>query len=107
MKVDVTVDADMVSAVNTIITAEGRIDVLVNNAGFGSYGAIEDVPLEDARYQFDVNIFGLARLTQLVLPHMRAQHDGVIINISSIGGKITTPLGGWVPRHQICPGRFK
>jgi short-subunit dehydrogenase len=69
--------------------------VLVNNAGYGSYGAIEDVPLNEARKQLDVNVFGLARLTQLVLPHMRAQRSGTIINISSMGGKLVTPLGGW------------
>ena len=73
----------------------GRIDVLVNNAGYGSYGAIEDVPIDEARRQFEVNVFGLARLTQLVTPHMRTQNSGTIINISSMGGKLTTPLGGW------------
>ena len=92
---DVTDDASMVSLVDGIIAAEGRIDVLVNNAGYGSYGALEDVPVAEAKRQFEVNIFGLARLTQLVLPHMRAQHDGYIVNISSIGGKIWEPLGSW------------
>jgi short-subunit dehydrogenase len=95
LPMDVTDDASMVKGVETIIKQEGRIDVLINNAGFGSYGAIEDVPLEDARYQLEVNVFGAARLIQLVLPQMREQHCGRIINISSIGGKITTPLGGW------------
>ena len=80
---------------NEIIQAEGRIDVLVNNAGYGSYGALEDVPLSEARYQFEVNIFGMARLTQLVLPYMRRQRAGRIINISSIGGKIGEPHGAW------------
>ena len=69
--------------------------MLVNNAGFGSYGALEDVPIDDARYQFEVNVFGLARLTQLVLPGMRERRSGRIINVSSIGGKIYEPLGGW------------
>jgi NAD(P)-dependent dehydrogenase (short-subunit alcohol dehydrogenase family) len=95
LEMDVTDDASMVKGVETIIKQEGRIDVLINNAGFGSYGAVEDVPLEDARYQLEVNVFGAARLIQLVLPQMRKQHYGRIINISSIGGKITTPLGGW------------
>jgi short-subunit dehydrogenase len=95
LEMDVTDECAMVKGVDTIIKNEGRIDVLINNAGFGSYGAIEDVPMADAKYQLDVNVFGAARLIQLVIPHMRKQHFGRIINISSIGGKITTPLGGW------------
>jgi NAD(P)-dependent dehydrogenase (short-subunit alcohol dehydrogenase family) len=69
--------------------------VLVNNAGYGSYGAVEDVPLDEARRQFEVNVFGLARLIQLVTPHMRAQGSGRIINVSSIGGKFYEPFGAW------------
>jgi NAD(P)-dependent dehydrogenase (short-subunit alcohol dehydrogenase family) len=92
---DVTDDATMVAGVERIVQEQGRIDVLVNNAGYGSYGAVEDVPIEEARRQFDVNVFGLARLTQLVTPHMRAQGSGRIINISSIGGKFYEPFGAW------------
>ena len=95
LAMDVTDDAALVSGVNTIIQAEGRIDALVNNAGYGSYGSLEDTPMSEARYQFDVNIFGMARLTQLVLPHMRQQRSGRIINISSIGGKLGEPHGAW------------
>ena len=95
LEMDVSNDASMVSGVNAIIKAEGRIDVLVNNAGFGSYGAVEDVAMDDARYQIEVNLLGLARLTQLVLPHMRGQKFGKIVNVTSIGGKMATPLGGW------------
>jgi NAD(P)-dependent dehydrogenase (short-subunit alcohol dehydrogenase family) len=95
LAMDVTDEASMTAGVETIVKAEGHIDVLINNAGFGSYGAIEDVPIEDARYQLEVNVFGPARLTQLVLPHMRKQHFGRIINISSIGGKFAAALGGW------------
>ncbi len=93
--VDLSDDASMVALVEGIIAAEGRVDVLVNNAGYGSYGALEDVPIAEARHQFEVNVFGLARLTQLVLPHQRAKRDGYIVNISSIGGKIWEPLGSW------------
>jgi short-subunit dehydrogenase len=95
LEMDVTDEASMINGVDTIIKTEGRIDVLINNAGFGSYGAIEDVSLKDAKYQLEVNVFGAARLSQLVIPHMRKQHFGRIINISSVGGKITMPFGGW------------
>src|SRR5262245_52781560 len=95
VRLDVTDDASMSALVDHVVAESGRIDVLVNNAGYGSYGAVEDVPLAEARRQFEVNVFGLARLTQLVLPHMRRQGAGRIVNISSIGGKIHEPLGGW------------
>lgn len=83
------------AAVQSIIKAEGRIDVLINNAGYAVYGAVENVPLDDARRQFEVNLFGLANLCQLVLPYMRQAGAGRIINISSMGGKMYTPLGAW------------
>src|SRR5688572_31121480 len=88
---DVTDDASMTSGVQRVLDEQGRIDVLVNNAGYGSYGAVEDVPIDEARRQFEVNVFGLARLVQLVVPHMRDQKSGRIINISSIGGKFHEP----------------
>src|SRR5664279_3373817 len=95
LTMDVTEDSSMVQGMQQIIDNEGRIDVLVNNAGFGSYGAVEDVPISDARYQLEVNVFGAARLMQLILPYMRQQHSGKIVNISSIGGKLAMPFGGW------------
>ena len=95
LRMDVTDETSMVQGVETVIQAEGRIDVLVNNAGYGFFGAIENVPLEEARRQLEVNVFGLARLTQLVLPHMRKQGSGRIINTSSIAGKMVFYLGGW------------
>lgn len=95
LSLDVTDEDSMRAAVETIVGEQGRIDVLVNNAGYGSYGALEDVPMEEARAQMDVNVFGAAHLMQLVLPHMRAQRAGTIVNVTSMGGKITTPLGAW------------
>lgn len=95
LAMDVTDDTSMVAGVNKILHAESRIDILVNNAGYGSYGALEDVPISEAKYQFEVNIFGLARLTQLILPTMRKQHSGKIINVSSIGGSFGEPHGSW------------
>ena len=92
---DVTQDASMQAGVERIIAEAGQIDVLVNNAGYGSYGSVEEVSLEEGRTQFDVNVFGAVRLIQLVLPHMRARQTGTIVNITSMGGKIHTPLGAW------------
>ena len=93
LRMDITKEEDIASAVDRITAEQGGIDVLINNAGFGMYGAMEDTTLEDARYQFEVNLFGLARLTQLALPYMREQGAGKIVNISSMGGKIYMPLG--------------
>lgn len=95
IRMDVTDEESMQEGVRTVIQSEGRIDVLVNNAGYGFFGAIETVPMEDARQQLEVNVFGLARLTQLVLPHMRKQGSGRIINTSSIAGKMVFYMGGW------------
>ncbi len=95
LALDVTDDASMQAAVATIETESGGVDVLVNNAGYGSYGSLEEVPIEEGRRQFEVNVFGLARLTQLVLPGMRTRREGAIVNISSMGGKIYEPFGAW------------
>ena len=95
LALDVCDEKQIVAAVKKIISEQSRIDVLINNAGYALYGAVEDIPLATARRQFEVNIFGLARMTQEVLPHMRQQSSGTIINVSSMGGKIYTPFGAW------------
>lgn len=92
---DITDETQVDSAVTRVMSEQGKIDVLINNAGYAIYGAIEQISIDDARRQFDVNLFDLASLTQKILPHMRAQGAGHIINITSIGGKVYTPLGGW------------
>ena len=95
LRMDVTDEASMQSGVRMVMEAEQRIDVLVNNAGYGFFGAIENVPMEEARRQLEVNVFGLARLCQLVLPVMRQQGKGLIVNTSSIAGKMVLLYGGW------------
>lgn len=95
LKMDITVEQEVQNAVQQITQNHNGVDILINNAGFASYGSVEDTTIEDARYQFEVNLFGLARLTQLVLPYMRQQKSGKIVNISSMGGKIYTPMGAW------------
>ncbi len=94
LALDVTNEELMTAAVDTIIAESGRIDALVNNAGYSQSGAAETLDLDDVRRQFETNVFGLLRMTQLVLPHMREQRSGRIVNISSIGGKIVFPGGG-------------
>ena len=95
LSMDVTDDDSMTAGVRQVLGDAGRIDALVNNAGYGSYGAVEDVPLDEARRQFDVNLFGMARLTQLVLPGMRERGSGRVVNVSSMGGRFAAPFGGW------------
>lgn len=95
LKMDITKEDDVVAVVERIEQDRGGVDILVNNAGIGMMGAVEETTLEDARYQFEVNLFGLARLTQLVLPYMRQQKAGKILNVTSIGGKVYGPLSAW------------
>lgn len=92
---DVTDEKSMDEGVKAVMDAEGRIDVLVNNAGYGYFGAIENVPMEDARRQIEVNVFGLAHLCKKVLPIMRKQGSGRIVNTSSVAGRSVLYYGGW------------
>lgn len=103
IKMDVTNEEDIQNVVDTIVKEQGKIDVLWNNAGFGLYGSIEDVPLDEARKQFEVNVFGMAAMTQKVVPIMRKAKAGTIINTSSMGGKMYFPMGAWyhASKHAV------
>jgi len=93
--IDLTRHEQVHTEIQKIIETEGRIDVLVNNAGYAVYGAIEEVSYEQAKQQLEVNLFGLAEATKAVLPAMRSQKSGTIVNVSSIGGKVYGPLAAW------------
>jgi len=103
LELDVTDEASMQAAVEAVERAEGAVGVLVNNAGYSLSGAIESVPLEEVRRQFETNVFGLVRLSQLVLPGMRRQGFGRIVNVSSMGGRLTFPGGGYyhASKHAV------
>ena len=92
---DITHDDQITSALAKIKQQHGDVDILINNAGYGSYGSVEELPIEEARRQFEVNLFGLAAVTQKVLPAMRENKYGKVVNISSMAGKIYMPLGSW------------
>lgn len=100
---DVTDDESIKKIVDDIVSRDGKIDVLINNAGYGSYGAVEDVSIEEAQRQFEVNVFGVARVSKIVLPHMREKRAGLVINISSVVGKVALPFMGWysASKHAI------
>lgn len=95
LALDVTSQESMTAAVKAVEAEHGRVGVLVNNAGYGEYGTIEETDLDKVRQMFETNVFGLARLTQLVLPAMRQARTGRIVNIGSMGGRITFPVGGY------------
>jgi short-subunit dehydrogenase len=95
ISVDLVDDDAVTEAIQGIIAEAGRVDILINNAGYGSYGSIEDLPISEAKHQYQVNVFSAMRITQLVLPVMRRQGRGRIVNITSMGGLFTMALGGW------------
>lgn len=101
IELDVRSDSSIGSAVSQILLESGRIDVLVNNAGLGVLGAAEDLDREAWQRQFEVNLFGAAALTRAVLPTMRAQRDGYIVNVSSVAGRVSVPLMG-----AYCSSKF-
>ena len=94
LALDVTDEDSMRAAVTTVEEAEGAVGVLVNNAGYSQSGAVESIDIDEIRAQFETNVFGLVRMSQLVLPAMRAQSYGRIVNVGSMGGKLTFPGGG-------------
>ncbi len=93
-ELDVTNDARIQAVVERIIDEQGRIDCLVNNAGYGQFGPVEDVPVREVERQFDANVYGPHRLVREVLPHMRDREDGTIVNVSSVAGRLSFPGGG-------------
>ena len=103
LALDVTDEGSMEAAVRAVEDEHGAVGVLVNNAGYSQSGAIEDVPMDEVRRQFETNVFGLARMCQLVLPGMRRQHWGRIVNLSSMGGRFTFPGGGYyhATKHAV------
>ena len=95
IKMDILKERNIDDVVNQIMKEQSRVDVLINNAGYGLWGAVETISIDEAKRQFDVNIFGLAYLTKKIIPIMRKQKSGKIINMSSMGGKVYTPFGAW------------
>jgi NADP-dependent 3-hydroxy acid dehydrogenase YdfG len=95
LALDVTDEASMTAAVAAVEAEHGAVGTLVNNAGYGVYGPVEEVAMDDVRREFETNVFGLGRLTQLVLPAMRSAGRGRIVNMSSMGGRLVYPTGGW------------
>lgn len=130
LELDVVDDNSVVRCVADLVAAEGRVDVLINNAGIGIAGALEDTTIEEARFQMDVNFFGAIRMIRAVLPHMRAQGGGRIVTMSSMAGHVGMPFqsiysaskyaleglnealrlelrGSGIDATVVCPGDFR
>lgn len=103
-RLDVTDNESNKDFVASVIKEQGRVDVLINNAGYGEYGPLEEIGLENAKYQFDVNLFAASELSRLVLPLMRRQGFGRIVNVTSIGENVFMPLGGWYHATKAALG---
>ncbi|HEU0286982.1 MAG TPA: oxidoreductase [Nocardioidaceae bacterium] len=103
LRLDLTDETSITDAVESAVDRIGAIDVLINNAGYGEFGALEDTPIDRARLQFEVNVFGLIRLTQLVAGPMRQRGAGRIVNVSSLAGEFSSPLAGWyhASKHSL------
>jgi NADP-dependent 3-hydroxy acid dehydrogenase YdfG len=103
LQLDVTDPGMINAAISRVMSSKGRIDVLVNNAGYGLYGTVEGVTADQVRHQFNVNVFGLGQMTQAVLPIMREQKAGTIVNIASVVGKVSLPCAGWycASKHAV------
>ena len=104
LALDVTDESSMAAAVDRVVTDRGAVGVLVNNAGYALQGAIEEASIDEVRRQFETNVFGLSRLIQLALPGMRRPGWGRIVNVGSMGGRITLPGGRLLPREQARGG---
>src|SRR5438445_2609352 len=94
LALDVNDESSMKGAVDAVTAAEGAVGVLINNAGYSQSGAVEAIPVDEVRRQFETNVFGLLRMCQLVLPGMRDQRWGKVVNLGSMGGRLTFPGGG-------------
>ncbi len=101
LRLDLADERGASATVREVLARAGRVDVLVNNAGYAKLGAVEDLPRADLRHQFEVNVFGAMQLCREVIPTMRAQHSGHIVNVSSLAGKVSVPLMG-----AYCASKF-
>ncbi|MFL6455572.1 MAG: SDR family NAD(P)-dependent oxidoreductase [Nitrososphaeraceae archaeon] len=102
IQLDVNNDKSVTEAINRIANEKGRIDVVINNAGYDLMGALEETSIDEIKAQFETNFFGAVRVMQTVIPTMRKEGGGIIVNITSLGGRISFPLNSTIPCNQIC-----